>query len=411
MAKPSAGTAIPNQNHRTILTAKSPICSPQLRSVYLHDWWLMKVESDSSGWRLGVGGFSSRWRLGIRVFCSSAVSKRHDTVTLETVDGITITVSGFINRSHTLQNGFPSEVCCHFLYGFPYNWEEYADQSSCEESTNRDLDGLNICRDDGTESNLPISFDDLPVTRVRDLLMTTTGPDYCAITGIIFNDILRKCLGDSSSSHCEPSANINEENACQVITWDSVLDETPRNHERNKVEKKRKDDGSISLGTPKKTKISQRTPCQSKVGAEAPISSKGVATRSMSRTRNLINNDVENPPITFTKCSLTEFPEANGSSDKNGGILSERNTSNVNHAAISTAEQMEVMDTTQKSAVKSSDPLSTAVVSTKPSEPISTRRVVSVSHASIVSEEERKSKKIQNAPSIRKSVRLLAKKN
>lgn len=49
-------------------------------------------------------------RVGVRIFYSAAISHRHDATTLDTLDGIKITISGFINRSRTHQNGFPSEV-------------------------------------------------------------------------------------------------------------------------------------------------------------------------------------------------------------------------------------------------------------------------------------------------------------
>lgn len=50
-------------------------------------------------------------RAGLRVFYSAAISKRHETTTVEATDGIIITVSGFINRSRTHENGFPPKVC------------------------------------------------------------------------------------------------------------------------------------------------------------------------------------------------------------------------------------------------------------------------------------------------------------
>ncbi|WMV23843.1 hypothetical protein MTR67_017228 [Solanum verrucosum] len=49
-----------------------------------------------------------------RVFHSTTIAKRRDTTTLVTVDGITILLSGFINRCRTLQNGFSSEVLKFF---------------------------------------------------------------------------------------------------------------------------------------------------------------------------------------------------------------------------------------------------------------------------------------------------------
>ncbi|KAL8476036.1 hypothetical protein ACS0TY_028631 [Phlomoides rotata] len=49
------------------------------------------------------------------------------------VDGITIMVLGYLNKFQTLKNGFSHEVCDHFVIGFPYYWEEYADLSVREE--------------------------------------------------------------------------------------------------------------------------------------------------------------------------------------------------------------------------------------------------------------------------------------
>ena len=50
-------------------------------------------------------------RSGIRAFYSAAISKRHETTILEATDGIIISISGFINRPRTHENGFPPKVC------------------------------------------------------------------------------------------------------------------------------------------------------------------------------------------------------------------------------------------------------------------------------------------------------------
>lgn len=92
-------------------------CSLQ---VCLHDWWLIKLDMDSNGRTLGVGGLAFRERQTIRAFYSIAIAKRHDTVTLETADGITITITSFINRSITLENGFPAEVS-NLLFTFLFH--------------------------------------------------------------------------------------------------------------------------------------------------------------------------------------------------------------------------------------------------------------------------------------------------
>ncbi|RVW59948.1 Protein embryo defective 1674 [Vitis vinifera] len=97
-------------------------------------------------------------RQGIRVFSSGAIAKRHDATTLETADGITITIVGFLNKSRTHQNGFPSE--------------EYAVQCFVGESTKSGVskkpsgcEEFNSPSTNSANNLLPASLDDLPVTR------------------------------------------------------------------------------------------------------------------------------------------------------------------------------------------------------------------------------------------------------
>ncbi|XP_057963867.1 uncharacterized protein LOC131155005 isoform X2 [Malania oleifera] len=104
----NATTTTTTTSNRTTTTVSSMF----LKSVYLHDWWLVKANNK----RLAVGGFAYRGSQGIRGFYSAAIAKRHDATTLETIDGVTIVISGLINRSRTYQNGFPSEVSCYFPY-------------------------------------------------------------------------------------------------------------------------------------------------------------------------------------------------------------------------------------------------------------------------------------------------------
>ncbi|XP_018841718.1 uncharacterized protein LOC109006787 [Juglans regia] len=96
------------------------------KTVCLHDWWLIKAEEDFEGKRLAVAGFTSREQQAVRVFSSAPVLKRYDMFTLETADGICVFIKGFINKLRTSDNGFPSEVFSHFVFGFPPNWEEFA---------------------------------------------------------------------------------------------------------------------------------------------------------------------------------------------------------------------------------------------------------------------------------------------
>ncbi|XP_065854298.1 kinetochore-associated protein KNL-2 homolog [Euphorbia lathyris] len=96
------------------------------KTVSLRDWWLIKADDDSEGKMLAVAGFTCGEQQAYRVFNSAPISKRCDVFTLETADGITVILQGFINKNRTIQNGFPSEVLSHFLFGFPPNWEDYA---------------------------------------------------------------------------------------------------------------------------------------------------------------------------------------------------------------------------------------------------------------------------------------------
>lgn len=189
-----------------MLSNKTPISSKH-KSLVLHEWWLIKAQGGS---KLRVGGFTNRETLGpqgmrlfgsastgkrynlktngsgIQVFGSAEISKRLDNNTLEAQDGIIITIIGCINRPRTLSNGFSPEVCNRFTSGFPYNWEEYDAKSSSKKCDNT------------AKRSFPVSFDDLPVPLVRDLLMSSTEEsESCSLTNIIFRDILKQCSEES----------------------------------------------------------------------------------------------------------------------------------------------------------------------------------------------------------------------
>ncbi|BBH06101.1 hypothetical protein Prudu_017659, partial [Prunus dulcis] len=95
------------------------------KEVCLNDWWLIKAENEVQGKWLAVAGVSSRKEGARRVFSSAPIAKRFDVFTLETVDGICVAIKGFINKQKTTENGFPSEVFSHFLFGFPPYWEQW----------------------------------------------------------------------------------------------------------------------------------------------------------------------------------------------------------------------------------------------------------------------------------------------
>ncbi|KAL7248312.1 hypothetical protein ACSBR2_003095 [Camellia fascicularis] len=109
------------------------------KTVCLHDWWLIMAENDFQGKRLAVAGLTSREQQAVRVFSSAPILKRYDVFTLETVDGIFVLIKGFINKDRTKENGFPSEVFNHFVFGFPPHWEEYAEKCLGEAFSNEDV--------------------------------------------------------------------------------------------------------------------------------------------------------------------------------------------------------------------------------------------------------------------------------
>ncbi|XP_019250531.1 PREDICTED: protein EMBRYO DEFECTIVE 1674-like isoform X2 [Nicotiana attenuata] len=94
-------------------------------TVCLKDWWLKRTEADSQGRTLAVAGNTSREGQAMRVFSSAPILKAFDVFTLETIDGICVVLKGFINKTRSEENGFPSEVFEQFLFGFPPQWEVF----------------------------------------------------------------------------------------------------------------------------------------------------------------------------------------------------------------------------------------------------------------------------------------------
>ncbi|MCD7461357.1 hypothetical protein HAX54_045953 [Datura stramonium] len=210
----------------------STLSSSFLREVYLYDWWLVKVEIGDGSKRLGVGGFTAKERPDGRVFHSTTIAKRHDTVTLVTVDGITILLSGFINRCRTLHNGFSSEVCRQFLLGFPHNWGESA-ALSLGESTNEDAafgisdfsESANASADRAS-SSFSMSVDHLPANVLRDLLISSAGdPEGGMLRKSIFNEIVQKY--GNNAFNVDEAFSLNQKSGNQVTTQNPSLNGSP----------------------------------------------------------------------------------------------------------------------------------------------------------------------------------------
>ncbi|GFP80980.1 hypothetical protein PHJA_000241300 [Phtheirospermum japonicum] len=182
--------------------------------VLLHDWWLIKAGSDSHGKRLGIGGVASKESQSIRSFSSAQIVKRHDAVTLGTIDGVTISVHGYLNRARTLKNGFSHEVCEHFQIGFPYYWEEYGAVSVDEE---------------------PTHFSSTPGDQGTNMS-----------SGDIFDDILQKNYDDALDCSLGSSVEKIEYNpTMKRVDSISTRDEALLSHKKMKSGQKRKDEGNV----------------------------------------------------------------------------------------------------------------------------------------------------------------------
>ncbi|KAL6277878.1 hypothetical protein ACE6H2_021479 [Prunus campanulata] len=114
---PSSNQTIHGDNNTDVSYFQKTVC--------LNDWWLIKAQNEVQGKWLAVAGVSSRKEGARRVFSSAPIAKRFDVFTLETVDGICVSIKGFINKQKSTENGFPSEVFSHFLFGFPPYWEQW----------------------------------------------------------------------------------------------------------------------------------------------------------------------------------------------------------------------------------------------------------------------------------------------
>ncbi|KAG5609342.1 hypothetical protein H5410_020623 [Solanum commersonii] len=214
--------------------------------VYLYDWWLIKVEIGDGSKRLGIGGFTAKEKPDGRVFHSTTIAKRHDTATLVTVDGITILLSGFINRCRTVQNGFSSEVCQHFLLGFPYNWEESA-AVSFGESTNENA--ASVISDfsesantsaDCTSSSFTMSVDHLPANVLRDLLISGAGdPEGGMLRKSIFNEIVQKY--GNNAFNVDKASCLNQKSGNEVTPQSPSLNGSPSQKKKAKTTRKQED--------------------------------------------------------------------------------------------------------------------------------------------------------------------------
>ncbi|KAL0926801.1 hypothetical protein M5K25_003053 [Dendrobium thyrsiflorum] len=119
----------------------------------------------------------------MRIFDSSPIIKRHDAYTLETADGVTIRIEGFINKKRTLDNGFPFEACKTFLIGFPTTWTDYANDSSMDKASHAEIPliasrGAECCKD--SLENVPFGFPVKSKNIIPDNVSSTSNTSACA---------------------------------------------------------------------------------------------------------------------------------------------------------------------------------------------------------------------------------------
>ncbi|KAJ6707312.1 MIS18-BINDING PROTEIN 1 [Salix viminalis] len=166
------------------------------KTVLLHDWWLIKAEQESQGKKIAVAGITSLEKKPVRVFHSAAITKRYDVFTLQTADGVTVLLQGYINRTITVENGFSSQVFRHFCFGFPPDWEECGTKflnSSCESVAEPPV-SQNECRH---------SFLSRPVDEGVDNLKNDDSKNLSPLSSCHVNDV--SWVENSMAVPAEPS--------------------------------------------------------------------------------------------------------------------------------------------------------------------------------------------------------------
>ncbi|XP_058202259.1 uncharacterized protein LOC131316825 isoform X2 [Rhododendron vialii] len=349
------------------------VCRPFVKTVCLDKWWLIKVERDSKGRRgLGVAGFALREGQETRAFFSAAIAKRHDTVTLETTDGITIKINGFINRSDTAKNGFPSEVGNRFRSGFPHNWEEYAGRFCSEESGNGAIPSK-ISNLDGFDGS---SVDDSRV-----------------LGKSIMNDIMQHFGGNEATGKEKRKDNYGTH---PLMTQNFVRKQVPRHHDKTKGDDKCKDDGSSQHSTDRGKVNFQKIAGECETGIDVDSLSGGVMTRSMSRLSNLRNKRENNfSPSTSVTCRVTEVSGGQcGLTVNTGNGSSKRQKTTVSDADVESNGAPRTSTTMRLSRLESL------------SEPLSKSEVSNNRYGGALSGEEMNAKQIPDKSAVRRSDRL-----
>lgn len=282
--------------------------------VFLYDWWLIKADTPSNGRLLGVGGLSSKEssgrQHGVRVLHSDAIVKRHNTNTVETSDGLTITFSGSINKRRTVLNGFPSEVCNQFIFGFPYCWEELVSKSFTKEASKSAVDNSA----DAANVFLSKSVDNLPGALMRDFFVSTIESSGNCTVRDIFRDMVHAYGVDSPNQR---SDFVSPSEKTSRLPGDSAEDETHTGFKRNLRRRQKDEDDAVDAKHIKKPQIVAR-----KLGIGSLTSSNSCMKVACDKQDK--GNLVISPGRNQSKKSLSEGPIK-----RHERLVSRRNSSSL----------------------------------------------------------------------------------
>ncbi|XP_074585199.1 uncharacterized protein LOC141840983 isoform X1 [Curcuma longa] len=158
----------------TPATIFSPASATDKKVVNLFDWWLFEAEKHVDGKRLAVSGFTKRQQAA-RIFYSAPIVKRNDAYTIEAADGVIVLLDGMINKSRTQDNGFPLEMCNHFLVGFPYDWDHYIEgyyrmRATCNPMKLSSHDRIPVDSTYSAGKTSPVHLEEFSFGRVRKFL-------------------------------------------------------------------------------------------------------------------------------------------------------------------------------------------------------------------------------------------------
>lgn len=163
------------------------------------------------------------------------------------------------------------QVYNHFLLGFPFNWKDYMGSSSDKKSPFECFKASTSHSDDqGRSHNLEPDLDNLAVTRLRDLSLSTYGETSHGL------------FMKNSNSSCSPTQDFK-----------SGL-ETPKGPQRVNSYQDLKDQSFWNEGKNDDVKDSLHASQEAKMDIDLQIRGRqGVCTRSMTKLKNTRNRSKE----------------------------------------------------------------------------------------------------------------------